>query len=71
MATTKKHRQPHASPFGTGSVRDTDRCNPSGNMPLLLMAQFADNLYPSKVRLSVEISEREGRPPDRMVLIEA
>jgi adenosine tuberculosinyltransferase len=43
----------------------------SGEGALLLIGLFADEPYPTIVRLSVEFAEREGRPPGRAELIEA
>jgi adenosine tuberculosinyltransferase len=43
----------------------------SAEGPLLLIELFADDPFPTLARLSVEFTEREGRPPDRAELIEA
>ena len=43
----------------------------SGDGPLLLIRLFADDPYPTIARPSVELAERQGRPPDRTALIEA
>ena len=43
----------------------------SGDGPLLLIGLFADDPYPTIVRLSVEHAERKGRLPNREELIEA
>jgi adenosine tuberculosinyltransferase len=43
----------------------------SGDGPLLLIGLFADDPYPTIARLSVELAQHKGRPPNRAELIEA